>query len=197
MVSHHSLAQLPGCTLPSWTVKKLEIRIKIMLMFIFLSTGWDWKEGWKRKEKRAWTQLPASRQPSQSHACAAQSSHYDRELPISAFQTSKCHLVHVPDRAFPVLGLCIRTQMFCVCLRTSLTVSASPFRGVQRHSCHIGCLLSLQRITCRWGRARAAANLSTMLMLLYFPFFFYMTSNSLQCENPTGIAFVLKASLRA
>lgn len=97
MASHHALELLPvlrvtSCTLPSWTVKELETTVKITLMFSSPSTGWDWKEGWKRKEKRAWTQLPASGQPSQSHACSAQSSHYDRELPIPAFQTSKCHL---------------------------------------------------------------------------------------------------------
>lgn len=141
----------PACssadfTLPSWTVKRLEATVKISLIFSSPSTGRDWKEGWKGKEKGAWTQLPASGQPSQSHACSAQSSHYDRELPIPAFQTSKCHLPSLCTWQCPQCWACAWGPEV-LCLHQNITHSwcstAMCLRGLQLHCCHICFLMFL------------------------------------------------------
>lgn len=126
------------------TVKMLEATVKISL--IFPSTGWDWKEGWKRKEKGTWTQLPASGQPSQSHARSAQSSHYDRELPIPAFQTSKCHLPSLCTWRCPQCWACAwGPEVQCLHQNTthSWGSTAMCLRGLQLHCCRICFLMSL------------------------------------------------------
>lgn len=157
----------------------LEATVKISL--IFPSTGWDWKEGWKRKEKGTWTQLPASGQPSQSHARSAQSSHYDRELPIPAFQTSKCHLPSPCTWRCPQCWACAwGPEVQCLHQNTthSWGSTAMCLRGLQLHCCRI-CFFwcpNFQVITCSssWGKARASANLFAVLTQLYFCFFFYI-----------------------
>lgn len=171
-------------------------------MFSSPSTGWDWKEGWKRKEKRAWTQLPASGQPSQSHACSAQSSHYDRELSIPAFQTSKCHLPSpCAWQSVPSAGL-VRKDPEALWVRENAThnwcITVMCYRDLQLHCCHICFLMpALRMFTCisSWEKARAAANLFTLLMLLYLSLFFYICQ-TLQRGNRSDILCVLMTLLR-
>lgn len=138
MVSHHTLELLPDCTF-LLNCERLEVTAKIMVIFSSPSTGWEWKERWKREEKRAWAQLPAFGQPSQSHACSAQSSHYDRELPVPAFQTSKCHLPSpCACQNVPSAGLCVRAQKFCVYVRThSWCNTGMCCRDLQLRCCRI------------------------------------------------------------
>lgn len=156
----------------------LEATVKISL--IFPSTGWDWKEGWKRKEKGTWTQLPASGQPSQSHARSAQSSHYDRELPIPAFQTSKCHLPSPCTWRCPQCWACAWGPGV-QCLHQNTTHSwgstAMCLRGLQLHCCRI-CFFDVP--ISKWSRAALVGGKPELLrtFLLCLRSFIFVSSST-------------------